>query len=238
MKSIDDIDWAGVDFIDFGSGIGGSLASAESRIGGVGVGIEQRPNKVEQARANGRNVVLGDIFALPEDVTVRYVTIDNVLEHLPSMAHVERALGSAAGVAQEFIYIRHPSFEDESYLRQLGLKQYWADWTDHATHILLADFAKMCHRLGAAGWLLHPVQVAQHSDDPTIIPLESAPDQHQYDAVLHGPKPRVTFDRPVYYAWDLVILLNPRGRLRLEYVEDPDRSDRRPRIIIDREGDS
>jgi hypothetical protein len=146
---LDDIDWTEVDFIDFGSGIGGSLQSAEKRTGGRGVGIEMRAAKVEIARREGRNVVLGDIFDLPTDLSVRYVTIDNVLEHLPSMDLVEAALHSATRIAGEFVYIRHPSFEDEPYLNARGLKQFWTDWpTSCGSPTSSAPRAGACTRYG------------------------------------------------------------------------------------------
>lgn len=233
MKTVHDIDWTTIDFVDFGAGIGGSLASAQKRIGGVGVGIEQRASKVERAQDAGLNVVEGDIFDLPTEVSVRYVTIDNVLEHLPTMQHVEAALVSACNIAREFVYIRHPSFEDEAYLGALGLKQYWTDWKDHPSHILIADYAKMCQRLPISGWLLHPVRAAVDSYDVTILPRDTPSDQHDYDETIHGAKTYVDFDRTVYYAWDLVLLLRPEAPVRLEYLTDPEFSDRRPRVVRD-----
>ena len=54
-----DVDWTGVDFVDFGSGIGGSLQSAEKRTGGTGVGVEMRAAKVEVAGDAGLREKLG-----------------------------------------------------------------------------------------------------------------------------------------------------------------------------------
>jgi hypothetical protein len=229
---LDEVDWTDVDFIDFGSGIGGSLQSAEKRTGGRGVGVEMRAAKVEIARREGRNVVLGDIFDLPTDLSVRYVTIDNVLEHLPSMDLVEAALHSATRIAGEYVYIRHPSFEDEPYLNALGLKQFWTDWRDHPSHISLADFMRIAHKLGATSWSMHPVRAAADSSDSTILPIGAPSDQHDYDPELHGVKPDVVFARPVYYAWDIVIQMKADISVSLDYIADPEVSDRRPRILV------
>jgi hypothetical protein len=229
---LDDVDWAEVDFIDFGSGVGGSLQSAEKRTGGRGVGIEMRAAKVEIARREGRNVVLGDIFDLPTDLSVRYVTIDNVLEHLPSMDLVEAALHSATRIAREFVYVRHPSFEDEPYLNARGLKQFWTDWRDHPSHITMADFMRIAHKLGATSWSMHPVRAAADSSDSTILPIGAPTDQHDYDAERHGTKPDVVFPRPVYYAWDVLIQMKAGISVTLDYIDDPEVSDRRPRIVV------
>jgi hypothetical protein len=231
---LDDVDWTEIDFIDFGSGIGGSLQSAEKRTGGRGVGVEMRAAKVEVARREGRNVVLGDIFDLPTDISVRYVTIDNVLEHLPTMDLVKAALESATRIAEEFVYVRHPSFEDEPYLNTLGLKQFWTDWRDHPSHISLADFMRIARQLGATSWSMHPVRAAVDSSDATILPIGAPPDQHDYDAERHGDKPDVVFARPVYYAWDIIIQMTPDVAVSLDYIDDPEVSDRRPRIHVAR----
>lgn len=226
-----DVDWGKFDFIDFGSGTGGSLASAEKRTGSRGIGVELRESKVRRAREEGKNVVQGDIFNVAGTDAVEFVTIDNVLEHLPTMRHVEAALQSARNVARDFIYIRHPSFEDECYLNALGLKQFWTDWTDHPAHIQLSEFMRFAHALGASGWLMHPVLGTRTSDDPTILPLEAPSDQQHYDRERHGEKESRPFNRTVYYAWDIVIVLNPAVTVEINYLQDPENDFRRPRLL-------
>lgn len=234
MRTIEDVNWQGCDFIDIGSGIGGSLQSVAKRIGGRGVGIDTNQEKVIAAQRRGRDVVYGDIFNLPHDISVRFVTFDNVLEHMPDIKKAETALGNACQIAREFVYIRHPSFEDEAYLAALGLKQYWTDWSGHPSHILLTDYMKMFARLGVRSWYAHPVKAAWDSWDPTILPHNAPPDQHDYNEVHHGSKCTISFARPVYSAFDIVIVLSPEvSRVAFEYLKDPDVSDQRPRVTVE-----
>lgn len=228
---IDDVDWSQFDFIDMGAGSGGSLTAAQSNIGGRGIGIEQNAEKVQRAQAAGVNVIEGDIFALPPSTRVRYVVFDNVLEHLPDVDHVRRAVESAAKVARDFIYIRHPSFEDEAYLHGLGLTQYWTNWIGHPAHVSLSEFMRILARAGFAAWVMHPVGRAVDSSDPTILPLATDVDQFEYDYDKHGPKPHVTFEKPVYYAYDIVAVTEP-ARVELLYKLDPEHNRRHPRIKV------
>lgn len=228
---IDDVDWSQFDFIDMGAGNGGSLTAAQSNIGGRGIGIEQHAEKVARAQAAGMNVIEGDIFTLPPSTRVRYVVFDNVLEHLPDLDHVGRAVESAAKAASDFVYIRHPSFEDEAYLHGLGLTQYWTNWIGHPAHVSLSEFMRIFAQVGFAAWAMHPVGRAVDSSDPTILPLATDVDQFEYDYDKHGPKPHVTFEKPVYYAYDIVAVTEP-ARVELLYKLDPEQNRRHPRIKV------
>ena len=130
---------SGVDFVDFGSGIGGSIDYCEKRFGGIGLGIDNDEHKVATARGLGKNVCLGDILAIPGEKVVSYVSMMDFLEHLPSEAVAAEMIKKACALASDFIFIAHPSFEDERYLRSLGLKQYWQDWRGHPTHLMLSE---------------------------------------------------------------------------------------------------
>jgi len=59
---------------------------------------------------------------------VKVVVFDNVLEHLPSLDAVETSFDRACAMGVARSLLRHPSFEDEDYLRSLELKHYWTDW--------------------------------------------------------------------------------------------------------------
>lgn len=222
-----------VDFVDFGSGVGRSLLDAEKRFGARGVGVELRPGKVETARANGANVHVGSILDVPRDIEVDFVTIDNVLEHLPDEQTVEDVLAVAADIARDFIYIRHPCFEDEAYLGALGLKQYWTDWRGHPSHLLLADLVAMLRRLGLGLVEFEFVGESTSSEDSTILPAGAPVDSFEYEEASHGPKPIVAFDRPVHYAIDLLVPARDAGnRVALAYAADPRSSRRHPRLDV------
>ena len=230
--TVADLEWSDYDFIDMGAGTGGSLLSARKRIGGRGLGLETDADKVMTARLDGLEVVEADLFSLPREARVRYVVFDNVLEHLPDLDAVAAALEVAQRTAAQFIYIRHPSFDDEAYLASLGLKQYWTDWTGHPAHILLCQYMRIFREIGIVGSTFHPVRRATDSTDATILPLDTPPDQFRYEAGLHGPKPLVIFDRPVYEAYDIVALTTP-GRIELDYRWDPETLLRHPYVHVE-----
>lgn len=218
LPTIDDVDLADYDFIDLGASVGGSLEHAARLFGGRGLGVDVDPRKVQRARELGRDVVVGDCLQLPAKPVVRFAVLDNFLEHLPSLAQVREMLAVSVRIATDFVYIVHPSFEDEGYLNSLGLKQYWHDWHGHPSHILLADFEDMLTGLGATSVKIRPVGRIRDSSHSSLLPLAAPPDQHHYDVTKHGPKPVVAFDRPVYERYIIEVSLNgwpvPRARAR------------------------
>jgi hypothetical protein len=209
LPHIADTDLGLFDFFDFGAGDGASLVRCEEMFGGRGLGIDIDPAKISSAEAMGREVVWGDITRLPRRKMVRYVCLDNFLEHLPSLDVVSEVLAVAATVATDFLYIVHPSFEDEAYLACIGLKQFWHDWRGHPTHILLSDFCEVFSELGVGPLDIEFVRPARDSSDSSILPLAAPPDQHHYSEAIHGKKPCVVFAKPIY--WQLRITVHLRG---------------------------
>jgi hypothetical protein len=214
MRTLSQVDLAAYDFFDFGAGDGASLRRCEELFGGRGLGIDIDESKIAAAEAAGVDVVAGDILKLQREKCVRYVCMDNFLEHLPDLAMVREMLRVAVAVATDFLYIVHPSFEDEAYLASLGLKQFWHDWTGHPSHVLLSDFASMLRDVGAGPMHLEYVQAALSSRDSSILPLTAPKDQHHFDASLHGEKPEVEFAKPVHWQLKLTVTLHtPRAEM-------------------------
>jgi len=217
-------------FFDFGGGFGASLAYYQRDFGGRGLGIEIEPAKVDSARAAGRAVVEGNLFDVPPRPLVRYVTADNVLEHMYSIAQVEEALALAVAVADEFIYVRHPSFEDEDYLRSFGISGTWVHRSGHRAHVRLSDYVAMANRLGIDRVEIHPVGLIPDSSEPEIVPLGTPKNDLRYDPTKHAPRPEVVFDREVFYAYDLLFHLTRRPSVRLVYDRDPVTTRARPHL--------
>lgn len=197
------------DFLDLGSSRGGSIEYCSRRFGARrGLGVERHPDKVRQLHEKGLDVLACDLFALDlPPASFRFVSMLDVLEHLPDLATVERALGVARDLARDFLFIRHPLFDASPFLASVGLKQYWTDWRGHTAHILVSDFFEMFRRLGLQQVALNYRQPARDSDDASLLPLAAPPDQHHYDAALHGPKPRVVFPRSIHGQLDLFVAL-------------------------------
>ena len=162
---------------------------------------------------------------------MRYVTADNVLEHLADLEQVEDALRAAQSIASEFIYVRHPSFEDEDYLRSLGVSGSWVHRTGHRAHVRIVDFLGMAARLGIDRVEIIPVGLMVDTSDEEIVPLGTPKNDLTYDPTKHAAKPDLTFDREVYYAFDILFHLARRPSVRLVHKGDPLTTRERPVLV-------
>lgn len=201
------------DFLDLGSSRGGSIEYCARRFRARrGLGVERDPGKLRHLREKGLDFLACDLFALDlPPRSFRFVAMMDVLEHLPDLDTVERALGVARTLARDFLFVRHPLFDAAPALAALGLKQYWTDWRGHTAHVLVPDFLAMFRRMGLEQVALVYRQPARDSDDPSLLPLSAPPDQHRYDAALHGPKPAppIVFPEAIPGQLDLFVALRP-----------------------------
>jgi len=182
-------------FLDFGASKGGSIRFAQQVLGGERpLGIDIDPKKVARMRSEGFECIEADATALdlPEN-SVRFVVMSHFLEHLPSLDHVRRAIASAAKVARDFLFIQGPFFDADDALEALGLKFYWSDWSGHTCHLTTTMLTSILDDLGLSDVELMYAGVISDSDDPTIHPLASARNQHDYDPDLHPEKPQRVF---------------------------------------------
>lgn len=205
-----DIQTGRYDFADFGSCEGGSIDYCRRRFGAErGIGIDILQHEVDKMRSLGLDALCADItrFECPT-ASFRFVSMMDFLEHLPDFGVVERILDKARHIARDFLFIRHPSFEDEHYLNAVGLKQYWTDWPGpggHTAKMTVADFTGMFARLGLSQYSITYRKPALDSSDPVILPIDAPPNQHDYDAAQHGPKPSIHFPRPLYGQIDIFV---------------------------------
>ena len=194
------MDLSGYDFLDFGASKGGCIDFAKARLGGTnGFGVDIDPRKVAQMRALGYACVEGDVTALelPDD-SVRFVTMSHVLEHLPDLDAVARALESAARVASDFLFIQGPFFDADGLLAVDGLKFYWSDWSGHKCHLTTGDLGRTLKALALDDYVCMGRLPVKDSGDSAIHPLDSPRNQHEYDAEAHSPKPDLAFVPPRY----------------------------------------
>jgi hypothetical protein len=238
---------ASVELLDLGCGAGGSLISATRRFGVEGIGLERDPRFVAKGQEAGLPIYQGDVLELDDEQfpAAKYVMLDNLLEHMPDLGAVEQVLGATCRIASRLVHVRHPSFEDETYLASIGLKQYWTDWPGkggHTAKVRLHEFVAMAARLGCYHVEIRPVGRLLDSNDSAILPISAPPDQHRTDPTdpavysldRHGPKPFVAFDRPVYTAFDLLFLTSGE-RPRTTYLFDPETDPCRPFFTWDGE---
>ncbi|HPF37680.1 MAG TPA: class I SAM-dependent methyltransferase [Phycisphaerae bacterium] len=202
------------DFADFGSCEGGSIDYCSRRFDAArGLGIDILQCEVDKMRARGFDALCADIttFDCPT-ASFRFVSMMDFLEHLPDYEVVAKILTTARRIARDFLFIRHPSFEDEHYLNAVGLKQFWTDWPGpggHTAKLTIADFTQIFSKLGFNQYAIAYRCPAHDSNDDCILPLGAPPNEHHYDAARHGPKPVVAFPRPVYGQIDIFVALRP-----------------------------
>lgn len=205
------MNWSDYDFIDFGASTGECIKFAKLHFKGVrGVGVDIDPRKVKKMVDAGYDCILADITKMnAPKKCVKFVTMSHVLEHLPDVEAVKAVLEAAADLASDFLFIRGPNFDDDDYLRNLGLKWYWSDWRGHTYHITTATIHKCLDELSLYDRYLVHFRATNTTADPGIHPLSSPIDQHQYDASIHPEKPLNKLDTPVYKEFACFVRLRP-----------------------------
>lgn len=210
VPTLDQVDWARFDFIDLGCSKGGSLDWCRARFGADrGLGLDLDPSKVEQTREAGFDAVVADATKLEAEDAVRFVSMMDFLEHLPGLDVVEASLARAAHVATDFIFIRHPSFEGEGFVEELGVRQYWWHWSGHKAHPQVADYCSMFQRLGLNQYTIRYRGPVHDSSHPSLLPTDAPVNQHEYDPAVHSPKPQVEFARPLWRSQEILVALRP-----------------------------
>jgi hypothetical protein len=187
----------GADFLDLGASKGGSLRFCTRRFGGRGIGVDIDEEKVRVAREAGFDVLYADASDLGLRNVVRFVAAMDFFEHLPDVDTTRAILRSAAEAATEFLFIRHPSFEGEHYLRQMGLVQYWHNWSGHPNHLRVSDYCELFDELGLRRYAIEHVERVRSTAHPSIIPVGHR-NSHEYDLKVHGAKPETALAEPVW----------------------------------------
>ena len=208
--TFDAVQWDQYDFIDLGSSKGGSIEFCTKRFGARrGLGIDLDPDKVTQARASGVDAVQADAAKLQLTKRVRFVSMLDFLEHLPSREVVEAILAQAAEAATDFLFIRHPSFEGEGLIEMLGVRQYWWHWSGHTCHIQISDYCEMFERLGLNQYCIRFHERVERTDHPTLIPVSAPVNSHAYDPARHDEKQARDLPFPIWRMQSIFIALRP-----------------------------
>jgi hypothetical protein len=213
IYSPDDVDQIrdNFDFFDFGCKIGSSSYLCKEVLSGKkGLGIDINPEYVNAFARNGGDIMLGDItnLQLPNDI-VDFCCISHVLEHLPSIDHVNRAIEEALRLSRNFVYIVGPYFDADIYLRDNNLKFFWSDWTWHPTPVKCEDIINSIKKSGikCKTQLWGRILITE-SNSQDILPLSAPNNQHYYDPESHGPKNLISFDIPLFKEISAIIIKN------------------------------
>jgi hypothetical protein len=219
------VDWSTFDFIDLGCSLGGSLSHCARRMNvRRGIGIDNDPLKVAGAREAGHEAVLGDATDLRLHSVVSFVSMMDFLEHLPDLETVRAVIAAAAAAATDFLFIRHPSFEEEEATCEMGLRQYWWNWTNHTAHVRCSDYRAIFADLGLHRYTIHHRGEVNDSDDASVHPIDAIDpagwfNQGAYDAAVHPPKPSIRFAAPLRRAQDILVALRPFSDAEWSLVE-------------------
>src|SRR5690606_37551517 len=159
-----------------GCGRGDTVAAAAERFGVRGIGIERNVERVIDAQRRGLAVFQGDLREVDPSwfPATSYVSLDNVLEHLPTVDDVRGAIRLAVGIAQRLVFIRHPSFDELDHLAALGCKPYWTDWPgEHVMPLRLVEVLDLLVEAGVQRLEVRPVLRLRTTDDPNLLPLDA-----------------------------------------------------------------
>jgi len=189
-----------IDFIDFGASKGGSIDFAQFFFGGThGVGIDKNRKKVSKLRELGFTAMLGDInkVGLPKK-SVRFVMISHFLEHLTGLTNVKQIIDRAKQTAQEFICIIGPNFDEDHYLKSMGLRFFWSHWEGHTCHLKTWELQEILHELGLFDYEFYVSGPVSTWQDSSLHSLDSPIDQFMYDPAIHPEKPCPIIDQVVF----------------------------------------
>ncbi len=209
----------GVDYLDYGSKLGGSLNYARSVFEGrQGLGIELQPERAAKANADGHLVVVADATTIaPPENCVSFSMLVHFLEHMPSYDMAEKCIASAARASRDFVYMRHPWFDSDSELLRLGYKLYWSDWRVHKTHFNTLDFVKAIQRIGIEGrWVLMGVKPIRTTQHHALVRADAAMDSYRAEADEVAARPLVEFRSPVFH--ETACLIQTGSNERFEWA--------------------
>src|SRR5262245_50954874 len=183
---LDDLAAGKFRFVDAGCANGGSLDHCERRFDRrPGLGLDWYGVDLDVARRRGFAVAHCDLkhVVLP-DRCVDFVSMMDILEHLPDVPATRDLLARVGRAARDFLFIRHPSFEDIEYLARLGLKISWTDWEAHPNMLRLDDYRTIFEEFGWTDYVIIPDLPMQDSAHGAVLPIGAPRDTEAFDEAL------------------------------------------------------
>jgi SAM-dependent methyltransferase len=187
------------DFYDFGCGRGGSMNKWSQLLNCTGYGFDISPHKISVCRENGLDCEIADLTqcvpSLP-DGDVRFVVMNHLLEHFPTLAMVRWLIAESGRVARDFVYIAVPWFHSDGPLFELGLKNFCNDWpgahTLNLTALQIYSALMESRRFKSA--MFYGLKPITTDDHPHLYAIEddteaSTQTGYDYDPARHMPRP-------------------------------------------------
>jgi hypothetical protein len=212
LKTAKDIDFAKFDFLDFGASKAASLEYGKKHFSGKrGLGVDLNPERVKAMNKLGYDSMVGDLtdLKIPKDC-VRFVKMAHILEHMPSLTGVEKAIAAAKKAATDFLVITGPFFDEDDYLKSKGLKPYWSGYKEHTCHLKVLQLIHILNQQKLDNYEIYVRYPMFDSSAEQIHPLNSPAGVHQYDPKAHPPKQKIKFDRIIWTDFVCYVRLRPQ----------------------------
>ncbi len=189
-----------VEFLDLGCSTGKSYEYIRKATGlRIGISLDTDAAKVAECRKVNDLSFVFDVTSLPRSIgTVSSAYLIHFLEHIPNPEAAIEILRAAVYAARDFVLIRQPYFDHDDELRGLGLKTYWSDWSGHKNPMKSAQIAALADDPLVSRLRIFGIDRITGSEHPAVLPLTTLPDQHDYTAEKHGPKPKAAFTGPCF----------------------------------------
>lgn len=188
------------DFLDFGASKSASIDyGIKHFFAKRGLGIDLDEERVRQMNESGYDCMVGDLTNLSvPDNCVRFVKMAHILEHMPNLNGVEKAIASAKRAATDFLVITGPFFDEDAYLRSKGLKLDWSDYPEHTCHLTIKQLLNILKKLNINTYEMYVRYKIADSSSDRIHPLSSPVGSHQYNPKIHPPKKKIKFNKDVW----------------------------------------
>ncbi len=204
-----------IQFFEFGCSKGDGLSWTEQKTGYKGLGFDTDPQKLQIASERGLLCCNQNILDLPNIKLVSFTTLFHFLEHLESVKQAMEFILKACAVSRDYVYIRQPYFDADSWLFCMGFKTFYSHWTGHRNRMVLPDFFYILEECRNEN-LIRDYKLAvkmpiQDSSSPMIHSLSSVKDSLHYDPCSHpAKKTGVPFFFPVFYETVAILKIGDR----------------------------
>jgi hypothetical protein len=189
------------DYIDIGCKKGSSTHLCQNILGGsVGLGIDINANHVAAYSSAGGVGMIADAsnLNLPDNI-VDFSVLSHILEHLPNLDSVNKVISESLRVSRKFVYIVGPFFDEDDYLKSLGLKFFWSDWVWHPTHVGTSDIVQAIEMSGVRckAEIYGRIPIVD-SADHNVLNITEPKNQTFHDLKIHKQKTFVKFTRTLF----------------------------------------